>query len=103
MSIPTLTRFKVNPGGMEEAIAFSKRAKAVFERLGAEYARLGTIYSGTWASQLILAVRYSDWETYGGVQAAARQDPEYQSLMAELQAGSVGELEGRSIIDGIDL
>ena len=38
MSITTLTRFKVNPGGMEEAIANSKRAKAVFERLGAEYA-----------------------------------------------------------------
>ena len=102
MSITTLTRFKVNPGGMEEAIANSKRAKAVFERLGAEYARLGTIYSGTWAGQLLLAVRYPDWETYGSVQAAARQDSEYQSLMSEVMNSSAGEIQGRSIIEGID-
>ena len=103
MTVTTLTRFKVKPGAMEEAIAMAKRSKAIFEKLGATEARLGSIYTGMWAGQLVFSVRYSDWDSYGGVQAAARQDPEYQSLMAEFQAGSVGELEGRSIIDGIDL
>ena len=63
--------------------------------------RLGQSYSGPYAGQFVVAMRYADWETYGKAMQAMGNDPAFQDAYAE--ATKVAKLEGRGIIVGIDI
>lgn len=58
MAVTSLTRWK---GGKPDAIiAAAKKAKAIHEKAGAEYFRLGKIHSGTSTAQWVVAIRHPD-------------------------------------------
>ena len=96
MAITTLSRWK---GSREDIMRISGKMKPIIERLGAEYMRVGIFYSGTFAGQWVVAIRYKDWASFGKVMDATASDKDYQSTYAE--ALEVGELLGRSIIVGV--
>lgn len=99
MSITVLSRW--TSASRDEVARVASKARPVVEGHGAEYMRLGQAYSGPFAGQFIVAMRYADWETYGKAMQAMSNDPAFQEAYAE--ALSVGQLEGRSIIVGIDI
>ncbi len=63
--------------------------------------RLGQAYSGPFAGQFIIAMRYTDWDAYGKAMQAQSNDPAFQEAYGE--ALKAGKLEGRGIIVGIDI
>ncbi len=93
MALTVLSRWK---GSREDIMRVAGKMKPIIERLGAEYMRVGLAYSGPFTGQWVVAMRYSDWTTYGKAQDAAASDDDFQATYAE--ALKVGEIQGRSII-----
>ena len=96
MAITALSRWK---GSREDIMRIAGKIKPIIEGHGAEYMRVGMIYSGAHAGQWAVAIRYADWTSFGKAQEAASSDDEYLATYAE--AVKVGELMGRSIIVGV--
>ena len=99
MAIVQFTRFK--GGKLEEMIPDAKKAKAFWEKNGAEWFRMSRFHSGTMAGEWLISVRFPDWVAYGKAHEALSKDPEYQQLLARVMAKS--ELTGRNVAVGIDL
>ena len=99
MSIIQFTRFKSDKS--EEMVKAAKRAKALFEKHGAEYLRLSRFHTGIWAGEWLAVSRYPSWSAYGQAQERLAKDPEFQKLLAELPAFC--ELTARNISVGVDL
>ncbi len=99
MSVTVLSRW--SGASRDDVVRVAAKVKPVVEGHGAEYMRMGQAYSGAYAGQFIVVMRYADWETYGKAMDAMSNDPAFQEAYAE--ALSVGQLEGRSIITGIDI
>ncbi len=99
MSITVLSRW--SSASRDDVVRVAGKVRPIVEKHGAEYIRLGQAYSGAYAGQFIVSMRYADWETYGKAMQAMSNDPAFQEAYAE--ALSVGQLEGRSIIVGIDI
>lgn len=99
MPIVQFTRFKTDkPDEMAQTV---KRAKAIFEKHGAEFLRLSRFHTGHWAGELLVTTRYSSWEVYGKVQEAVAKDPEFAQVMAD--GLKIAQLQGRNIAVSIDL
>ena len=96
MTITVLSRWK---GSREDMVRVGEKMKPIAERLGAESMRVGQSYSGPYAGQWIIALRYTDWTSYGKAMDAAASDEEFQATYAE--ALEVGEFQGRGIIVGV--
>ena len=96
MSLTVLSRWK---GNRDDILRISEKMKPIVERLGAEFMRVGLSYSGPFAGQYVVAMRYSDWASYGKAMEAAASDEEFQATYAE--AMEAGELMGRGIIVGV--
>ena len=99
MSITVLSRWSTD--NRDDFIRVASKARPIAEEHGAEYMRLGQVYSGPFAGLYIVVIRYADWETYGKAMQSMSNDPAYQEVYAE--ATTVGKLEGRGIIVGIDI
>ena len=99
MPITVLSRWSSD--NRDEMIRLAGKVKPIVEEHGAEYMRLGQSYSGPYAGQFVIAMRYADWETYGKAMQSMGNDPAFQDAYAE--ATKVAKLEGRGIIVGIDI
>jgi len=100
MTVTSLARFA---GGNREAlIANCRRAKAIHEKAGAEYFRVGQIYTGPHAGEWLVAVRWADWAAYGKAQQTLASDSAYQQLWADVVT-SGSRLVDRVVVAGIDL
>jgi hypothetical protein len=97
MAVPVLSRW--SGGDREKFIAFAKKAKPIFEKLGAEV-RVGQIFIGPHAGQWVATARYADWESFGKSTQVLTSDPTDQKMLAEMMA--TFKLDDRSIIAGID-
>ena len=98
MAVAVLSRW--SGGDREKFIANAKKAKPMFEKLGAEI-RVGQIFTGPHAGQWVATARYADWETFGKSAQVLTSDPTYHKMVAEMMA--TFKLESRTIIAGIDL
>ncbi len=98
MAVAVVNRW--SGGDREKFIANAKKAKPMFEKLGAEV-RVGQIFTGPHAGQWVTTARFADWESYGKAGQVVTSDPTYQKLLAEMAA--TFKLEDRTIIAGIDL
>jgi hypothetical protein len=76
-------------------LSLAREAGALFKKHGAVSVRIGHCYSGEYTGQLIVAVSFPDWASYGAAMQAAIADPDFQSLLA--QALKTFELQDRSI------
>src|SRR6201993_1360145 len=99
MPIVQFTRFKTDKP--EEMVQLVRRAKAIFEKHGAEFLRLSRFHTGMWAGEFLISTRYSSWEVYGKVQEALAKDEAFPKLYAH--TATFAELRGRNIAVGIDL
>jgi hypothetical protein len=98
MAVAVLSRW--SGGDREKFIANAKKAKPIFEKVGAEV-RAGQIFTGPHTGQWITTARYADWESYGKAVQTLSSDPNAQKMLAEMTA--TFKLESRTIIAGIDL
>lgn len=98
MSVTVLARWKGDP---KDAAQAGKKAKPILEKHGAEMVRMSTFYSGAYTGQILVAIRYPDWKTYGKAMDKLAQDAQYQKLMAEVRKTS--ELLSRNVLVGLDI
>ncbi|MBI1777918.1 MAG: hypothetical protein HYR63_21470 [Proteobacteria bacterium] len=98
MSVTILSRWKGNP---KDAARVGKKTKPIFKKHGAEMMRMATFYSGPYTGQILVAIRYPDWKTYGNAMQALSTDAQYQKIIEEVR--KVAELQSRSIVVGLDL
>ena len=82
-------------------LTLARQAGPLFKKHGAVSVRLGFCFSGQYTGQLIVAVAFPDWASYGRAMQAAIADPDYQRLLAE--AAKTFELQDRSIFIGEEL
>jgi hypothetical protein len=99
MPIVQFARFKTDK--VEEMVQIIRQAKKIFEKHGAEFLRLSRFHTGSWAGELLVTTRYSNWEVYGKVQEAVAKDPEFAQVQAE--GMKIAELQGRNIAVSIEL
>jgi hypothetical protein len=99
MSIAQFTRFKSDKP--EEMVKAAKRAKALFEKHGAEFLRLSRFHTGIWAGEWLAVSRFSSWAAYGKAMEGLANDAEFQKLLADMH--SFSELTARNITVGVDL
>ena len=98
MAVAVVNRF--SGGDREKFIANAKKAKPMFEKLGADV-RVGQIFTGPHAGQWVATARHADWESFGKSAQVLTSDPTAQKMLAEMMA--TFKLEDRTIIAGIDL
>jgi hypothetical protein len=98
MAVTVVTRF--SGGDREKFLAIAKKAKPIFEKLGADV-RVGHIFTGPHAGQWVATARYADWESFGKAAELIMRDAAYHQLVAEMMASF--KLEDRTIISAIDL
>jgi hypothetical protein len=98
-AITQLTRFKSN--NSEEMVKAAKKAKAIFEKHGAEFFRLSRFHVGSFTGEWLAVSRYSSWSAYGKAQEELAKDEQYQKVLAHVL--SVAEMTARNITVGIDL
>jgi hypothetical protein len=99
MSITQFTRYTSSKG--DQLTKAAKEAKAIVEKHGAESFRLSKFYTGPWTGQWTVMIRYSDWETYGKVQAALAKDAAFAKLLAHV--ATISELMSRNLTIDVDL
>jgi hypothetical protein len=97
MSVTAYTRY--SGGNRDTLIAIGKQAKPILEEAGAEMVRIGQLHTGPHAGDLLAAVRYPDWETYGKAQQSLAGDTAFQKLMTEVAS----YLTDRIVVAEIDL
>jgi hypothetical protein len=98
MAVTVVNRF--SGGDREKFLANAKKAKPMFEKLGADV-RVGHIFTGPHAGQWVATARYADWESFGKAAQVLTSDSTYQKMVAEMMASF--KLEDRTIIASIDL
>ena len=98
MSVTVLSRWK---GNAKDAVKAGKKVKMIMKKHGAELYRMGTFYSGPYTGQIMVAVRYPDWKTYGRAMDALASDTQYQKILEEVR--KTAELQSRSVVVGLDI
>lgn len=98
MPVTVLARWK---GDAKDAANAGKKARPILEKHGAEMVRMSTFYSGPYTGQVLVAIRYPDWKTYGKAQDKLAQDAQYQKLMGEVRKTS--ELQSRNLLVSLDI
>ena len=88
-------------GSLEDMTQAARKAKAAFEKNGAEFFRVSRIHSGQHAGDWLVVTRYADWTTYGRCMDALSKDDEYQKLFARVT--SIAQLGDRTLMVGVDL
>ena len=99
MSVVVLTRY--SGGAWEDISKVGKEAKRILEGHGASSWRIAQVHSGAYTGQWVAMVEFADWEAYGKAMQALLADSEYQKLIAK--ASTIGELEGRGILNVMDV
>jgi hypothetical protein len=90
-----------NGGEREAMVALAKKAKAIFEKVGAEWVRLNQFHTGPHTGQWLVAIRYPDWTTYGKASEALASDAAFQKFLEEV--GAISELVERTVLVSTDL
>jgi len=96
MAIVVVSRWK-GPNDM----TLARQAGPLFKKHGAVSVRIGFCFSGQYTGQMIVAISFPDWASYGSAMQAMMIDPDYQQLLAE--ASKRFELQDRSIFIGEEL
>ena len=84
------------------AAATTKRAKAFWQKHGAQDVRLSRIFTGPHAGQFLVTMVYANMLAYATVQAAGNADPELQKIIDQIREDG-SEMQEREILVGIDL
>ena len=96
----TITVFSRFSGSSRDAfVAVAKKAKPIIEKAGAEMVRMGQLHTGPHAGDLLVAIRYPSWETYGKAQQSLSGNAAYRALYSQVAS----HLADRIVVDGIDL
>jgi hypothetical protein len=82
-------------------LSLARDAGPLFKKHGAISVRIGSCFSGQYTGQMIVAVSFPDWASYGTAMQTIVADPDYQRLLAE--ASKTFELQDRSIFLGEEL
>jgi hypothetical protein len=95
-----ITVFSRYSGSSRDAfVAVAKQAKPILEKAGADMVRLGQLHTGPHAGDLLAAIRYPSWETYGKAQQSLSSDSAFQALYSQVAS----HLADRIVVVGIDL
>jgi hypothetical protein len=93
MAVVVVARWK---GDLEQATPLVKEVASGLKRHGAVSVHVGPCYSGAHAGQILTAVSYPDWETFGKAQQALATDPQLKQPYSE--ATKIMEIQERSVI-----
>jgi hypothetical protein len=96
MAIVVVSRWK-GPNDL----SLAREAGPLFKKHGAVSVRIGSCFSGQYTGQMIVAVTFADWGSYGAAMKSIIADAAYQRLLAE--ASKTFELQDRSIFVGEEL
>lgn len=88
-------------GKSADMVTAARQLKALMLKHGAEDLQLSAEIAGPAAGQFVLAIRFSNWESYGRAMAGSMSDPESQSALAQIEVA--GELVSRRLVASIDL
>jgi len=84
----------------EQVERIATNVRPILNHHGADL-RVGSIFSGRYAGQLLASIRYPDWERLGRTMHAMESHTEYQRALAE--ADRLCELQSRSIVIDFEL
>jgi hypothetical protein len=82
-------------GKANEILALANKAKPIHAKYKGEF-RIGRTYAGPDPGSYVVTVAYPDFEAFGRAMMGLHEDPEYHSLLAEVE--KITKLEGRRII-----
>src|SRR6516162_2079327 len=87
-------------GSSAEVIPAVSRLKALATKHGAEDLQLHTEVAGPAAGQWVLAIKFSDWASYGKAMESAQADPAARAALADLD--KITEMTSRRLGVGVD-
>ena len=96
-TISTATRWKTDD--IERALGFAKEAESIWQKHGAQAARIALVHTGTRAGQLLFVLHFASWESYGKAQAAIAADQAYNNVLSQVR--NIAELTDREITVGL--
>jgi hypothetical protein len=79
-------------------LTLAREAAPLLKKHGALSVRIGYGFAGQYMGQVVAAVTFRDWESYGRAMQSITADPDYQRLMTELT--KTFEIVDRSIVTG---
>jgi hypothetical protein len=82
-------------------LTLMREAGPLLKKHGAVMVRVGYGFAGQFIGQVVAAVTFPDWESYGKGLQSLTADPDYHRLIAE--ASKTFELVDRSIVVGEEL
>ena len=88
-------------GTPADVIAAASRLKALATKHGAEDLQLHSEVAGPAAGQWVLAIKFSDWASYGRAMESAQADPTIQAVLADLD--KIAAMTSRRLGAGVDI
>ena len=75
---------RMSGGDRDTLIGLGKQAKSIVEKAGAESFSLVQVFTGPHTGDLLVAVRFPNWDVLGKAQQSFSNDPAFLALAAQI-------------------